>query len=163
MAKQPYDKHLPTWAWTVAGLVNERAEVRFFCPRCTLLFDVDLGLIARVRGRSFSLVHHTPRCKMSCCRSLGFFVAACGMHAFPIVLMRNDPRDMAAKILQLLDDPARRAVMGTFGRRRVENELSWAHEAPKLLSAYAALARRSWAVRKGAGEPRVTPSQARPR
>ncbi|MBR1221742.1 glycosyltransferase family 4 protein [Bradyrhizobium sp. U87765 SZCCT0131] len=77
--------------------------------------------------------------------------------------LRNDPRDMAAKILQLLDDPARRAVMGTFGRRRVENELSWAHEAPKLLSAYAALARRSWAVRKGAGEPRVTPSQARPR
>lgn len=95
VAKEPYDKHLPTWVWTVARLVNDGAEVRFFCPRCTLLFDVDLGLIARVRGRSFSLVHHTPRCKMSCCRSLGFFLAARGMHAFPIVLMRNDPQDSA--------------------------------------------------------------------
>ncbi|MEW6643446.1 MAG: glycosyltransferase family 4 protein [Pseudomonadota bacterium] len=73
--------------------------------------------------------------------------------------LRNDSRDMAAKILQLLDDPERRAVMGAFGRRRVENELSWAHEAPKLLAAYAALAQRSW----NAGTARVEPSQARPR
>jgi len=73
--------------------------------------------------------------------------------------LRNDSRDMAAKILQLLDDPERRAVMGAFGRRRVENELSWAHEAPKLLAAYAALAQRSW----NAGAAQAEPSQARPR
>ncbi|MGO4717362.1 glycosyltransferase family 4 protein [Bradyrhizobium sp. 2TAF24] len=72
---------------------------------------------------------------------------------------RNDSGDMAAKILQLLDDPERRAVMGAFGRRRVENELSWAHEAPKLLAAYAALAQRSWSVDAAQAEP----SQARPR
>jgi hypothetical protein len=29
--------------------------------------------------------------------------------------------------------------MGEFGRRRVENELEWRHEAPKLLAAYEAL------------------------
>jgi glycosyltransferase involved in cell wall biosynthesis len=52
---------------------------------------------------------------------------------------RNDPADMAAKILELLDDPARRARMGELGRRRVENELEWRYEVPKLLAAYESL------------------------
>jgi glycosyltransferase involved in cell wall biosynthesis len=52
---------------------------------------------------------------------------------------RNDPLDLAAKIVELLDDPLRRAEMGKYGRRRVETELAWSHEAPKLLAAYAAL------------------------
>jgi glycosyltransferase involved in cell wall biosynthesis len=52
---------------------------------------------------------------------------------------RNDPVDLAQKIAELLDDPARRAAMGAFGRRRVESELEWRYEAPKLLAAYAAL------------------------
>jgi glycosyltransferase involved in cell wall biosynthesis len=49
---------------------------------------------------------------------------------------RNDERDMAAKILELLDDPQRRARMGESGRRRVMDELEWRYEAPKLLQAY---------------------------
>jgi glycosyltransferase involved in cell wall biosynthesis len=52
---------------------------------------------------------------------------------------RNDPDDMAAKIVELLDDPERRAAMGSFGRRRVENELEWRYEVPKLRAAYRAL------------------------
>ena len=52
---------------------------------------------------------------------------------------KNDTLDLAAKIVELLDDPVRRAEMGEFGRRRVENELEWRHEAPKLLAAYDAL------------------------
>jgi len=52
---------------------------------------------------------------------------------------KNDAVDLAAKIEALLDDPARRAEMGAFGRRRVENELEWRHEVPKLLAAYDAL------------------------
>ena len=52
---------------------------------------------------------------------------------------RNDPLDMAAKIVELLDDPARRKQMGESGRRRVVEELEWRHEAPKLLAAYDAL------------------------
>ncbi len=54
---------------------------------------------------------------------------------------RNDPADLAAKIVELLDDPQRRARMGEYGRRRVENELEWRYEAPKLLAAYEALDR----------------------
>jgi glycosyltransferase involved in cell wall biosynthesis len=52
---------------------------------------------------------------------------------------RNDPVDLGAKIVELLDDPARCRQMGKFGRQRVENELEWHHEAPTLLAAYRAL------------------------
>jgi glycosyltransferase involved in cell wall biosynthesis len=52
---------------------------------------------------------------------------------------RNDARDFAGRIVELLDDPERRARMGELGRRRVVEELSWDHEAPRLLGAYASL------------------------
>ena len=51
---------------------------------------------------------------------------------------RNDPADLAQKMVELLDDPARRAWMGIYGRRRVENELEWRYEVPRLLAAYRA-------------------------
>jgi glycosyltransferase involved in cell wall biosynthesis len=49
---------------------------------------------------------------------------------------KNNERDLARKILQLLDDPELRIKMGRFGRNRVENELEWKYEIPKLLAAY---------------------------
>lgn len=48
----------------------------------------------------------------------------------------NDAVDLAIKIVALLDDPDRRRDMGVFGRNRVESELAWPHEVPKLLAAY---------------------------
>ncbi|HQU70313.1 MAG TPA: glycosyltransferase family 4 protein [Albidovulum sp.] len=48
----------------------------------------------------------------------------------------NSPQDFAAKIAELMDDPARRAEMGRTGRERVETALSWAHSVPNLLAAY---------------------------
>ena len=62
---------------------------------------------------------------------------------------RNDAFDLAGKIVELLDDPARRMEMGEYGRRRVERELAWQHEAPKLLAAYAALWRGAEASHAG--------------
>jgi glycosyltransferase involved in cell wall biosynthesis len=59
---------------------------------------------------------------------------------------RNDPDDLAAKIVELVDDPERRARMGAYGRLRVENELEWRFEVPKLLSAYDSLWRARPAV-----------------
>jgi glycosyltransferase involved in cell wall biosynthesis len=49
---------------------------------------------------------------------------------------KNDALDMARKIVELLDDPERRARMGEFGRNRVINQLEWQFEVPKLLAAY---------------------------
>ena len=48
----------------------------------------------------------------------------------------NDPIDLADKIVALIDDPARRAEMAAFGRRRVEQELSWDYQIAPLLAAY---------------------------
>ena len=49
---------------------------------------------------------------------------------------KNDSAHMAELIVELLEDPVRRKQMGEFGRNRVENELEWKYEAPKLLAAY---------------------------
>ncbi|MGB7261192.1 MAG: glycosyltransferase family 4 protein [Albidovulum sp.] len=48
----------------------------------------------------------------------------------------NDPKDFAQKIADLMDAPKDRKRMGQIGRARVLERLSWAHSAPKLLSAY---------------------------
>jgi glycosyltransferase involved in cell wall biosynthesis len=70
----------------------------------------------------------------------------------------NDPIDFAAKILELLADPERRAEMGRIGRARIENELAWHYGVPSLLAAYdcvfqqwAAVRRLSWITRPGGG------------
>ena len=60
----------------------------------------------------------------------------------------NDALDLARHILALLDDPAKREAMGRFGRHRVENELAWPHEAPRLLSAYERLFQGGGALRR---------------
>jgi len=51
----------------------------------------------------------------------------------------GDVRDFADKIVQLLDDPSRREMMGRFGRQRVLAQLQWRTQVPQLLEAYAAL------------------------
>jgi len=48
----------------------------------------------------------------------------------------NDVQDFARCIDDLLDSPERRAEMGTFGRKRVEDELSWSHSEQSLLAGY---------------------------
>ncbi len=48
----------------------------------------------------------------------------------------NDAIDLADKIVELVDDPERRAKMGTYGRERVVKELNWQHQIDPLLAAY---------------------------
>jgi glycosyltransferase involved in cell wall biosynthesis len=48
----------------------------------------------------------------------------------------NDVADLAQKMVSLLGDENQRIHMGAVGRERVERELSWQHEAPRLLYAY---------------------------
>lgn len=51
----------------------------------------------------------------------------------------NDEKDLADKILELLDDSEERERMGRFGLQRVRKELAWEYEAPKLIAAYESL------------------------
>lgn len=66
----------PTWARTIAAMIEAEAIVRFACPACKRLYDVDLEAIAMMRGRAWSLIGRAARCKASKCRDRGFFVAA---------------------------------------------------------------------------------------
>ncbi len=51
----------------------------------------------------------------------------------------NDPVDFAEKLNILINDPQLRGRMGRAGRKRVLEDLSWAHSEPQLLAAYARL------------------------
>lgn len=48
----------------------------------------------------------------------------------------NDARDMAEKIIALLNDSELRKKMGEYGRKRVVTELSWEHTSKALLEGY---------------------------
>ncbi|HEY0936798.1 MAG TPA: glycosyltransferase, partial [Trebonia sp.] len=48
----------------------------------------------------------------------------------------NDVREYARAIVELVDDPSRRADLGKLGRVRVENELAWQHQERAYLDVY---------------------------
>lgn len=50
---------------------------------------------------------------------------------------RNDVPDLAKTIVDLLEDEQRRSQMGEDGYRRMQDQLEWRHQVPKLLQAYA--------------------------
>ena len=52
---------------------------------------------------------------------------------------KNDERDMAEKIIWILEHPKEAKEMGAYGKKRVHEKLAWKYEAPKLLKAYHAL------------------------
>ena len=49
---------------------------------------------------------------------------------------QNNARDMADKIVYLLENPDVRQRMGEYGYERVVNELSWEHTSQALLDGY---------------------------
>lgn len=48
----------------------------------------------------------------------------------------NDYIDFAEKIIELIENADRSIMMGEVGRRRMEYELEWRYQVPKLLNAY---------------------------
>jgi glycosyltransferase involved in cell wall biosynthesis len=48
----------------------------------------------------------------------------------------NDVVEFGDRIIELLDDPARREAMGAYGLTRVREKLGWVHSEPLLLRAY---------------------------
>jgi glycosyltransferase involved in cell wall biosynthesis len=71
----------------------------------------------------------------------------------------NDEREFARLVVELLDDPARRAGMGAIGRQRVESELSWEHSRSELLRAYETVLGHG-ATLRSAGTPRSSAAAA---
>ncbi len=69
----------------------------------------------------------------------------------------NDEQEFARLLVELLDDPDRRARMGASGRRRVEQDLSWDHSRRALLAAYDDLLARGGKLRSGAVTPVPSP------
>jgi hypothetical protein len=57
-------------------MIEEAAQVRFACPKCRRVYDVDLEALATVKGRAWSLIDRRARCKASTCRASGWFAAA---------------------------------------------------------------------------------------
>jgi glycosyltransferase involved in cell wall biosynthesis len=53
-----------------------------------------------------------------------------------IYVTPNNERAFAQAVAQLMDDAARRKVMGAFGRHRIETKLAWRYSASHLLNAY---------------------------
>ncbi|HEX8533788.1 MAG TPA: hypothetical protein VF662_06440 [Allosphingosinicella sp.] len=68
----------PVWARTLGEMIEAEAAVRFACPACKRVYDVDLEALAMLRGRAWSLIDRKARCKASKCRTSGRFVAAAG-------------------------------------------------------------------------------------
>jgi glycosyltransferase involved in cell wall biosynthesis len=54
----------------------------------------------------------------------------------------NDSQDFGDKIIELIEAPDRRKIMGDYGYRRVAEHLSWEVERPKLVDAYTTLIRQ---------------------
>ena len=51
----------------------------------------------------------------------------------------NSELDFAKQIARLMDDPALRKQLGEHGRKRIETQLAWHHQAKHLLAVYAEL------------------------
>ena len=49
---------------------------------------------------------------------------------------KNDPKDMADKIIELANNPERREIMGKSGRQRLEEKLSWQNQKKELKKLY---------------------------
>jgi hypothetical protein len=86
----------PVWARTVGGMIEAEAIVRFACPACRRVYDVDLAAIATMRGRAWSLIGRGARCKASKCRARGLFVGSIGRDT-PFLCLGGD--DMPAWLI----------------------------------------------------------------
>lgn len=93
----------PVWVRSLGAMAEAGAIVRFACPRCERVYDVDLDALISLRGRAWSLVDRRARCKASRCRASGCFVAAQtrdqrflwlhGRDATPAFVTNSRPRD----------------------------------------------------------------------
>ena len=73
----------------------------------------------------------------------------------------NDRAAFARTVVELLDDPARRAEMGRRGRQRVESELAWEHQKGAYVAVFDELVGRSPASGRAVVPPQRQPVSER--
>ena len=66
----------PVWVRNMGAMIEAGVIVRFACDSCRRVYDVDVASLAILRGREWSLVGRSAKCKASKCRARGLFVAA---------------------------------------------------------------------------------------
>ena len=81
----------PHWARSLGAMIEAAAQVRFACPTCRRVYDVDLDALATVKGRAWSLIDRPARCKASRCRASGWFAAAPSLEQ-PFLLLASAER-----------------------------------------------------------------------
>ncbi len=81
----------PVWARSLGAMIEAGVIVRFACDSCRRVYDVDVAALAILRGREWSLIERTARCKASKCRSRGLFVAAINRETPFLCLGREMP------------------------------------------------------------------------
>ena len=89
----------PQWTRSVAAMWEADAHVRFACPACMKLYDVDLESLILLKGRQWSLIDRQGRCKWVMCRARGPFVAAPAQDAHYMLLSTSEalPRWLTGK------------------------------------------------------------------
>jgi glycosyltransferase involved in cell wall biosynthesis len=140
----------------LAGELDVGDHVWFtgFIPRADLLRYVATADICVDPDPSNPFNDRSSMIKMSEYMALGKPIVAFDLpeHRFTaqdaaVYARPNDDFDFARVVAELMKDPLRRAEMGRYGRRRVEETLAWQHSAPHLLDAYQSL----WPIGTRAG------------
>lgn len=91
----------PVWVRNLGAMIEAGVMVRFACDACRRVYDVDVASLAVLRGREWSLIGRSARCKASKCRERGLFVASlnretpflCLGAQMPSWLIGGRPRD----------------------------------------------------------------------
>jgi glycosyltransferase involved in cell wall biosynthesis len=106
---------------SAADICVEPAPSNSYNDRCTMIKMMEYMALARPIV-AFDLPEHRVTAGAAAC-----------------YVQPNDELEFARALAHLIDHPERRALMGAFGRRRVESSLAWPHSVPHLLHAYRAL------------------------
>ena len=83
-------RHHPSWTHSIGAMLAKKAEARFACTTCRQVFDVELRVIERMRGRGYSLIDAWANCKLARCGGKGFFLAADNRESRLFPLLNQD-------------------------------------------------------------------------
>lgn len=91
MGKRRVSRLVPLWMANVGSMRDCGTDVRARCRKCATWFRVELDTLCTLRGRAFSLVGVTSRCKVFGCDGQVIFYASPGPSTPLQPLLGPDP------------------------------------------------------------------------